>query len=676
MTIIYLDGQPVVASTKSIKLTSENPFFTKTSSYTYDVELPLDIPENRKIFGRIQRLDVAKNARTFDARLVIDAETRLAGKAHITSITDSVVKIQLLGDNAAYNYGNNMDETYIDELDLSDWFRTSWPDGSYYDARSKTWKYYTAEDDLSNETSDLVAWRAQYTNPPSTDYSESRLLRYMQTGFSNKWIAVPILNTSADMVCNGISYQCKYQQHGYDMRYRGYVGEQPSRRDLEGTAVVSFAIQPFVWLMAKKIAAATGFNLDDGDNALWTDTFFRRIFICNANNLLSCAKCLPHWSVNDWWTQIENTFGLVLGVDYEHKKITLHKRCDHYRADTSTQPITDVVDEYTVDVNDETQSDISTNNVGFADHDAAAEDILDDEIIEQAKINKSFASLAALLTWAKTQGAEAMANNKDTIWMCSDGRQYIYTDANGIVEINMFRPRKPEDKEDIDIELKFVPAAYTHDIDCEIYSASIPGTGADVRPSVIATFPVETLAAPNIAILDWYKNNDYVSLDIGAVIAGDAETQSTQDGIPDVIYLAIKPDNGKSTTDIAVDTTTTSGEKITETFAYPHPYLRERATAALDGEPTLSDTPYSLSLIPIAGQINLASQTLSQGVYIDTTTRYCAKFLTKHLPDIGCIFIIRGRKYVAEKFETDITSDGMSQLITGYFYPIELIEES
>ncbi len=44
MTIIYLDGQPVVASTKSIKLTSENTFFTKTSSYTYDVELPLDIP--------------------------------------------------------------------------------------------------------------------------------------------------------------------------------------------------------------------------------------------------------------------------------------------------------------------------------------------------------------------------------------------------------------------------------------------------------------------------------------------------------------------------------------------------------------------------------------------------------------------------------------------------------
>lgn len=676
MTIIYLDEQPVVVSSKSIKLTLENPFFTKTSSYTYDVDLPLDIPDNRKIFGRIQRLDVAKNARTFEARLVIDAETHLSGKAHITSITDSVVKIQLLGDNAAYNYGNKMDDTYIDELDLGDWFRTSWPDGSYYDARSKTWKYYTAEDDLSNETSDLVAWRAQYTNPPSTDYSESRLLRYMQTGYSNKWIAMPILNTSADMVCNGISYQCKYKQPGYDMRYRGYVGEQPSRRDLEGTAIVSFAIQPFIWLMAKKVAAATGFALDDGDNALWTDTFFRRIFICNANNYLDCARCLPHWSVNDWWTQIENTFGLVLGVDYEHKKITLHKRCDHYRADTSTLPITDVVDEYTVDVNDETQSDISTNSVGFADHNAAAEDILDDEILGQAKIDKSFANLAALHTWATEQGAEAMANNKDTIWMCSDGRQYIYTDVNGLVEINMFRPRKPEDKEDIDIELKFVPAAYTRDVDCEIYSAPIPGTGADVRQSVIATFTVEALAAPNIAILDWYKNNDYVSLDIGAVIAGDAETQSTQDGIPDVIYLAIKPDSSKSSVDINVDTTTTSGEKITGTFAYPRPYLRERASATLDGEPMLSDTPYSLSLIPITDQINLASQTLSQGVYIDTTTRYCVKFLAKHLPAIGYIFIIRGRKYVAEKFETDITPDGMSQLITGYFYPIELIEES
>ena len=240
----------------------------------------------------------------------------------------------------------------------------------------------------------------------------------------------------------------------------------------------------------------------------------------------------------------------------------------------------------------------------------------------------------------------------------------------------MFRPRKPENKEDIDIELKFVPAAYTRDVDCEIYSAPIPGNGADVRPSVIATFPVETIAAPNIAILDWYKQHNYTSLDIGAVIAGDAETQSAQDGIPDVIYIAIKPDDNKSAIDIAVDTTTTSGEKLMGTFTYPRPYLRERATAALDGEPTLSDTPYSLSLIPIAGQINLASQTLSQGVYIDTQTRYCVKFLAKHLPDVGCIFIIRGRKYVAEKFETDITSDGMSQLITGYFYPIELIVES
>ncbi len=675
MTIIYLDGQPVLVSTKSLKLTAENPFFTKASSYTYDVELPL-AGDNRKIFGRIQRLDVAKNARTFDAKLVIDAETYLAGKAHITSITDSVVKIQLLGDNAAYNYGNKMDETYIDELDLGDWYRTSWPDGSYYDARTKTWKYYSDKEDLSNETSDLVAWRAQYAGPPSADHSETRLIRYMQTSLENKWIAMPILNTSADMVCNGISYQCKYQQSGYDMRYRGYVGEQPSRRDLEGTAVVSFAIQPFVWLIAKKVAAATGFTLADDDNALWTDTFLRRIFICNANNHLVCAKCLPHWSVNDWWTQLENSFGVVLGVDYEHKKITLHKRCDHYRVDTSTLPINDVVDEYTVDVADETQSDISTNSVGFADHDAAAEDILDDEIIDQAKIDKSFANLAALHTWAKEQGAEAMADHKDTIWWCSDGRHYIYTDANGIVEINMFRPRKPENEEDIDIELKFVPAAYTRDVDCEIYSAPITGTGMDARPSVIATFPVETIAAPNIAILDWYKQHDYTALDIGAVITGDEETLSEQDGIPDVIYIAIKPDSSKSSVDITVDTTTASGEKITGTFAYPRPYLRERASAALDGDPTLSDTPYSLSLIPIAGQINLASQTLSQGVYIDTTTRYCVKFLAKHLPDIGCIYIIRGRKYVVEKFETDITSDGMSQLITGYFYPIELLEES
>lgn len=129
MIQIFLDGlQAAVPDKTSIKFTTENPYFTKTSSYTYEIELPLSISANRMIFGWIDRLDVDISTRTMSARLVVDNRTILVGTAHVTSVSNTSVKVQLLGSEASYNYGNKMAETYIDELDLGDWLTTTFPD--------------------------------------------------------------------------------------------------------------------------------------------------------------------------------------------------------------------------------------------------------------------------------------------------------------------------------------------------------------------------------------------------------------------------------------------------------------------------------------------------------------------------------------------------------------------
>lgn len=119
MIQLFLDGKPVqIKSTTKIKLTLENSFFSTGSEYTYEVELPLALKDNRAFFGAMGRLDVAKPTRQYKARLMYNNRTVLDGAANITQITNHSVKLQLLGQLAMHNSNDKEDRVYIDELDL------------------------------------------------------------------------------------------------------------------------------------------------------------------------------------------------------------------------------------------------------------------------------------------------------------------------------------------------------------------------------------------------------------------------------------------------------------------------------------------------------------------------------------------------------------------------------
>lgn len=44
----------------SVEIQYDNPYFTKSSDFSLDVDIPLISTNNRMIFGHINRLDVAK----------------------------------------------------------------------------------------------------------------------------------------------------------------------------------------------------------------------------------------------------------------------------------------------------------------------------------------------------------------------------------------------------------------------------------------------------------------------------------------------------------------------------------------------------------------------------------------------------------------------------------------
>ena len=677
MIQLFLDGKIAITKDNStIKLTSENQFFTKSATYTYDVELPLDIAENLEIFGHIHRMDVSKVSRILTAELIVDNVTVLLGTAHITAVSETSVKVQLLGAAASYNYGNKMDNTFIDELDLGDWYWETFPDGRYVGLDSeykesvwlnypKDWRFtgYTQPIlDVLNQDPDNPWWLG---NPNDNIYM--RALSEIYSGKYN-WVAFPTYNATADVYCNKIAYR----MHSENPRKTATKCFEWRDGDMDGDVnqyIRSFCPQPYVWRMVEKVAKATGFEIRREDNALYTDPFFKKIFIVSTSNRMECCKCLPHWSVNDWWTQIENTFGVILNFDYTNKRIYISKRNAHYTNQAGTVYLNEIVDEYTTEIDDETETDISVNSVGFTDYENGAEDILSDVILDSAGFISSYQSLTDLLAWAKTVGADGMKRYKNYVWKCADGRHYIYTEAKGLIEVNMFRPRyadeEDEKEQNVDVELKIVPAKFDEG-ECEVrdYFRSF---NSDL---LLATFPITQLVVEGKSEMGILQGEGQV-IDIESVLGGDEYQKESSNEAPDVMYIAIANLSNVDTYNLTLDLKagyTIPAQQYTGTFKINRPFLRCRSKAELTGSPTTEDGNESLSLIPIEGETNLASQSISGMKKIGATVRHCIKFIADTIPNPGSIFIIRNRRFVCEKIEANINADGLDRLLTGYFY--------
>lgn len=663
MIDIIIDGRRVIpAYNTAVKLVKQNPYFTKSANYTYEITLPMHIADNRKVFGNLNRLDISKQQQSMEAMLLSGNVIVISGVAHITQITESDVKVQILGELAGYNYGNKMADTYIDELDLGDWYWTTFPDGSYYQPRpgadGKREKQYYDKSKVFRGSSNQLFYRASFDSDGVR--SDEALLANLFSG-EYPWVALPTHNSSADVICNKYSYRFKdANKSGVELKLLEYDGEYVPREQDERT--YSRCVQPYVWIMAEKVAEATGFTLSKADNELYNNDLYKRLFIVNTNTNIQCSGCLPHWSVNEWWTEIENTFGLVMEVDFATRHMTLKPRAKHYKQDVITEYIDSVVYEYTTEMSDTSQKDISSNSVGYADYDNDPADRLSEYIIATATYNDDYANIEQLHTWAAAQGATAMAGYKDYIWRCADGRRYIYSEADGIIEVDMLRNRLiDESKTDVDIELRIVPARYI-DAECELRTFITAGNDGREDKS-LGGYPVRILEAPGVA--DMSMGGGLNELDIEAIINGDEEEGSTNDDGVDVLPIAIANLNMETSSQ---KVTLTSGGEYSATFKYPRAWLRERGRAALTGTASKEDYPYSLSLIPITGQNNIAKNTIVDAIKVDTTVLYCIAFISSYIPDVGAIYNIHNRLFVCERLEVELNAKGFRKEIKGYFY--------
>ena len=106
MIIALINGKKAIPSTSSdIKIVLDNPYIKKAEEKTMEIVFPLDIPENKLVFGPLNRLDTSFYIPEYDdCRLIADNIVVIHGVGTVTSVTNTEIKLQILQGKSLLNF--------------------------------------------------------------------------------------------------------------------------------------------------------------------------------------------------------------------------------------------------------------------------------------------------------------------------------------------------------------------------------------------------------------------------------------------------------------------------------------------------------------------------------------------------------------------------------------------
>ena len=298
MTILIDDKEAILKKGSSFDYISENRLFTGSDSYTLTMTFPLaDCPQNRAIFGNIDRKDVTKDTTVYDCVLMHGSLYR-SGVVTITEVTEKEVKTQFLEGRSAQNFERTFDNTFINEFE----------------------------------------W-GQYPRGLARNFAPGQVWAIRDNFIT--YTALPWVNSYSGNIQNEARYD---GDHGnYTWVYR-YGNGQNSMR---------LSFQPFLIYAVKQILMAMGYTYDFTD---WEQSYHRFILICNtlpgAWEVYSFARAMPHWSITELLSQIERLLNAEFDIDHKNKVVTF-KYTSSIIHELYDEVIETVIDEYKVDISSE-----------------------------------------------------------------------------------------------------------------------------------------------------------------------------------------------------------------------------------------------------------------------------------------------------------------------------------
>lgn len=677
MTILWIDGkEAVLAAGTSFKVTRENTLLTDAGDYTFDISLPLEgCVENQRIFGAAHRMEQGKKklaGQEYTFHLV-SPPLDLQGTAVVTSVSDTAVKVQLLAGRSAINLemtGKDGKELYIDELDL----------GTAYEAEFR--RVYGPDVEQTMERTMDMMWRegdmftiipelAMYGSSDDTDCccfpiystadgeaSNQRSIADFYTS-DKSWSAVVIPSTGNVL----------------DKSFWNWpLSEGNEKRpDLSDRVKVPksniMAPQPYFCFIIEQVVRALGYELDRKDNAI-RQSWMRNILIANARGTLKFNQLLPHWTVKEFFQEVQTFFGVVVQV--EGKRVRVERKAAIYQDKAHVRTIRDVMDEYSVDMDEEAgQKDPAGGNVGYAYPEIDKKLVLPDEVFELATV-KHFADYGALLDFVRGTPEEERA--KSSVLMIDDGLGYkwafINQDGKYINQVvDQMSALYRDDRRELDTELKIVPVRMDYPVDAVSRMIFIHSVGMDKdryvhkRTEKVKHIIMVTDDTRVVTGYDGYSINDAVSGD-------GAETDTNK---RDVIEVAVNtPDYWKIWFEDGI--TDKSQRSWNVPVPVGNPYIQDLTTGAyhtiLKRYSFVLDYKGTDESGNVYGTETIRHDVLEGYKPADTRVQWVVSFLDDGAFEPGDLYVIRNKKYLCQKLEFTINEDGVSPLKKGYFYEV------
>lgn len=580
--LLIIDGKKAVLKKGlSFDFVAENRSFSDADNYTLSISLPLaGCPENIAIFGHINRMDIDTRQIVLEAS-IIDRAISKQGIVTVVEISKTEVKCQFLEGRSGQNFMTTFDDIYINELDLG-----------------------------------------KYPTDTLPEYPEIYLGDYEHHATQ---VALPWVYNETGKIQNEMIYDSS--------------GTLVWAEDTIATGKLSF--QPYLIAITERICGALGYTFDFSQ---WESSLKVNLLICNtlpaAWDIPQYARALPHWTVTEFFEELEKILVCEFEIDHKVKHISV-LMMDAFNPPEVTIPSMNLLDEFSAEVayGENLCQFKGVANISYSDRGDSLWALdscqwLIDLYKQEGRYYKEFATEEEFWNWQystfgliplMSKVGERSEESGLLMYIAEKDSYYIYRveyanypDWPNMYLLNRYRINRfgelvREPNSDNEIELQIIPVRIDATDAAHGYCLSLTPSSYSEGPNEDEDGVVQPMAYSSLLNGEPDTSPEYYSK----------------------LYVAYWDGHGSN----------------------PFPTYTD---APLPPCPSVDDM-FSLS--------NLYGNYYS-GAKISAREKVAFSWLSDTMPNPRAIFHIRGKRYLCEKITATFTEKGMSQLLKGEFYPL------
>lgn len=608
------------AAGQSIKLTYANQYVTDDGEYSYDINFPMSIMDNRRVFHNVSRFDISKVIQKFDdCKLYVSGRLILSGAGTIISVTESEIKLQIVGGKSRIKFNDKLTKHYIDEIP----FGTADKPG------------YNVDKDFSQGFKNL---------PKISDIYRLNEDKSEFLGVEGKWCFMPIRDETNDIIANFVGVDKTKTFIGYNAPF-----------------VMNLAVQPNLMYIFRKVVEYEGYTLkrNDFDCKPWN-----LLYIASAYKTRELRKALPHWSSYTFIEEFRKLFNATIVFDDIRKTCSVINASELTTADSvEIEPL----DEYTTDYDEDGSfSTSSTANLEYNLGDSSNRgnyEVISKKVFENFEIFNSKELMGADRQFASTTMLWSEKRKRQTI-IENFGDYYIYVDENEKKTwklAGVWSPLIRESSSDDYVDLNISPSAQVVE-DVNFKTALF---GEDNHSEKRCLLSIPNNKEPDSKECD-IDEDGYSYTSVQDALDDESTLDNPEDEQECMNIFFILP--GRVQTG---DGTTANLSWVGKKSRWPQFMTDYRINSGyrFSGIAFVDDAFYSLSLITKSEIGTSSLGTLhDSGIKIDNKNCLQVKFRSNVIPDPSKAYIIHNKKFVCEKIEMEIKDDEIDKIYVGYFY--------